>query len=107
MRDASLIPAHNEERSIAEVLTRTRTPRDRLQLIVVDDGSSDSTATIAARTGATVLRQPHSWRGAAICAAIPHIDAEIVVIQDADMEYAPTEVPALIERHNAPTTARY
>jgi dolichol-phosphate mannosyltransferase len=107
MRVAFLIPARNEERSIAEVLARIELLAIDCQVIVVDDGSSDSTATIAARTGATVLRQPHSWRGAAICAAIPHIDAEIVVIQDADMEYAPTEVPALIERHNAPTTAHY
>jgi glycosyltransferase involved in cell wall biosynthesis len=44
-----------------------------------------------------VLRQPHRGKGAAIRAAIPHIDAEIVVIQDADMEYDPAEVPALIE----------
>jgi glycosyltransferase involved in cell wall biosynthesis len=66
-------------------------------VIVVDDGSSDSTATIAERAGATVLRQPHRGKGAAIRAAIPYIDAEIAVIQDADMEYDPAEVPALIE----------
>ncbi|HEV8102719.1 MAG TPA: glycosyltransferase family 2 protein [Gaiellaceae bacterium] len=97
MRVAFLIPAHNEERSIAEVLARVELLAIDCQVIVVDDGSSDSTATIAQHAGATVLRQPHRGKGAAIRAAIPHIDAEIVVIQDADMEYDPAEVPALIE----------
>lgn len=97
MRVAFLIPAHNEERSIAEVLARVELLAIDCQVIVVDDGSSDSTASIAQRAGATVLRQPHRGKGAAIRAAIPHIDAEIVVIQDADMEYDPAEVPALIE----------
>ena len=97
MRVAFLIPAHNEERSIAEVLARVELLAIDCQVIVIDDGSSDSTASIAQRSGATVLRQPHRGKGAAIRAAIPHIDAEIVVIQDADMEYDPAEVPALIE----------
>lgn len=97
MRVAFLIPAHNEERSIAEVLARIDLLAIDCQVIVIDDGSADSTATIAERSGATVLRQPHRGKGAAIRAAIPHIDAEIVVIQDADMEYDPAEVPALIE----------
>jgi glycosyltransferase involved in cell wall biosynthesis len=97
MRVAFLIPARNEERSIAEVLARIELLAIDCQVIVVDDGSSDSTATIAERAGATVLRQPHRGKGAAIRAAIPYIDAEIAVIQDADMEYDPAEVPKLIE----------
>jgi glycosyltransferase involved in cell wall biosynthesis len=44
-----------------------------------------------------VLRQPNRGKGAAIRAAIPHVDGDIVVIQDADMEYDPAEVPRLIE----------
>src|SRR5439155_12140762 len=40
---------------------------------------------------------PNRGKGAAIRAAIPHVDGEIVVIQDADMEYDPAEVPSLIE----------
>jgi glycosyltransferase involved in cell wall biosynthesis len=67
------------------------------QVIVVDDGSTDATAEIAERAGALVIRQPNRGKGAAIRAAIPHIDADITVIQDADMEYDPLEVPSLIE----------
>jgi glycosyltransferase involved in cell wall biosynthesis len=44
-----------------------------------------------------VLRQPNRGKGAAIRAAIPHADGDITVIQDADMEYDPAEVPMLIE----------
>jgi len=44
-----------------------------------------------------VIRQAHRGKGAAIRAAIPLIDGDIVVIQDADMEYDPAEVPVLIE----------
>jgi glycosyltransferase involved in cell wall biosynthesis len=59
MRVAFLIPAHNEERSIAEVLTRIELLAIDRQVIVDDDGSSDPTATITEGAGATVLRQPH------------------------------------------------
>jgi glycosyltransferase involved in cell wall biosynthesis len=44
-----------------------------------------------------VIRQPNRGKGAAIRAAIPHVEGEIAVIQDADMEYDPADVPALIE----------
>ena len=66
-------------------------------MIVVDDGSTDGTAAIAEAAGATVIRQPNRGKGAAIRAAIPHADGDIAVIQDADMEYDPAEVPELIE----------
>jgi glycosyltransferase involved in cell wall biosynthesis len=94
---AFLIPAYNEAASIGEVLTRVGSLGLDAQVIVVDDGSTDATAEIAERAGALVIRQPNRGKGAAIRAAIPHIDADITVIQDADMEYDPLEVPSLIE----------
>jgi glycosyltransferase involved in cell wall biosynthesis len=97
VRVAFLIPACNEESSIGEVLDRIAALDLESQVIVVDDGSIDATAEIAERAGATVLRQPNRGKGAAIRAAIRLIDADIAVIQDADMEYDPAEVPSLIE----------
>jgi glycosyltransferase involved in cell wall biosynthesis len=97
MRVSFLIPVHNEEATIAEVLDRIAALGLDTQTIVVDDGSTDCSAEVAERDGVTVVRQAHRGKGAAIRAAIPLIDGDIAVIQDADMEYDPAEVPALIE----------
>jgi glycosyltransferase involved in cell wall biosynthesis len=92
-----LIPAYNEQATIGEVLERIGRLELDAQVIVVDDGSTDDTAAIAEAAGATVVRQQNRGKGAAIRAAIPLVEGEITVIQDADMEYDPAEVPSLIE----------
>jgi glycosyltransferase involved in cell wall biosynthesis len=97
VRVSFLIPAFNEEATIGEVLERIATLGLDAQVVVVDDGSSDRTGEIAKEHGATVIRQANAGKGAAIRAAIRAIDGDVAVIQDADMEYDPAEVPELIE----------
>ena len=97
MRVSFLIPAFNEEATIGEVLDRIAMLGLDAQVVVVDDGSSDRTAEITEEHGATVIRQANAGKGAAIRAAIGAIDGDVAVIQDADMEYDPAEVPELIE----------
>src|SRR5205823_11601235 len=97
VRVSFLIPAYNEEATIGEVLERIAALGLDAQVVVVDDGSRDRTAEIAEEHGATVIRQANKGKGAAIRAAIQAIDGDIAVIQDADMEYDPVEVPELIE----------
>jgi glycosyltransferase involved in cell wall biosynthesis len=92
-----LIPAYNEQSTIGEVLDRIAALDLDAQTIVVDDGSTDATAAIAEEKGALVIRQANRGKGAAIRAAIAHVEGEIGVIQDADMEYDPADVPELIE----------
>ncbi len=101
MRVSFIVPAHNEAATIDEVLDRVAAlPLDK-QVIVIDDGSTDGTGQIAERRAAKheiqLLRQPNRGKGAAIRAAIPYVTGEIALIQDADMEYDPADVPALIE----------
>jgi glycosyltransferase involved in cell wall biosynthesis len=102
VRVSFLIPAYNEAKTIGEVLERVAALDIDKQVIVVDDGSTDATAQIAEnwtseRDGVVLVRQRNAGKGAAIRAAIPYIDGEIAVIQDADMEYDPADVPSLIE----------
>jgi len=76
-------------------------PLDK-QIIVVDDGSTDGTGEAAekwqqGRDDVVVVRKANRGKGSAIRAAIPYIEGDIVVIQDADLEYDPADVPALID----------
>ncbi len=101
MRVSFVVPAYNEESTIGEVLERVSALDLDKQIVVVDDGSTDGTPRVLEwwrdRDGVVVVRQENRGKGAAIRAAIPHLDGEIVVIQDADMEYDPADVPELIE----------
>jgi glycosyltransferase involved in cell wall biosynthesis len=102
MRISFLIPTFNERATVIEVLDRVEALGLDRQLIVVDDGSTDGTFGLleqwqADHADVVLVRQENAGKGAAIRAAIPHIDGEIAVIQDADMEYDPADVPALVE----------
>jgi glycosyltransferase involved in cell wall biosynthesis len=101
-RISFIVPVFNERRTIAEVLDRVDALGLDAQVIAVDDGSWDGTSELldgwaAAGDGRRVVHQPNQGKGAAIRAAIPLVDGEIVVVQDADMEYDPADVPTLVE----------
>ena len=102
MKVTFIIPSYNEAETIGTVIERVQALPFEKQLVVVDDGSTDSTAVILDRLAADhdnllVLRQPNGGKGTAIRAAIPHIEGDVVVIQDADLEYDPADVPELIK----------
>ena len=97
-----LIPAYNEAATIVELLDRVEALGLDAQLVIVDDGSTDGTGALAeawadGREQVLVLHQPNRGKGAALRAGIPHLNGEIAVIQDADLEYDPADVPGLIE----------
>jgi glycosyltransferase involved in cell wall biosynthesis len=97
-----LIPAYNEGGTIGAVIERVQALPFEKQLIVIDDGSTDDTARVvqalaAACDNITLLQQQNRGKGAALRAGIPHVEGDVVVIQDADLEYDPADVPALIE----------
>jgi glycosyltransferase involved in cell wall biosynthesis len=100
-RVSFIVPAYNEAATIGDVLERVHALELDKQVIVVDDGSTDETPRVleewAHSNGVQIVRQKNRGKGAAIRAAIPLLDGDIAVIQDADMEYDPAEVPELIE----------
>src|SRR6266516_2873763 len=102
MRVAFVVPAYNEAATILEVLDKVSALDFDKQIVFVDDGSTDGTGNLVEgwrkeRDGVVVIRQENRGKGAAIRTAISHIDGDIAVIQDADLEYDPADVPALIE----------
>jgi glycosyltransferase involved in cell wall biosynthesis len=102
MKVSFLIPVYNEAATIAELVERVAQLDFEKELIVIDDGSTDGTSAIldaiaASRGDIHLIRQANRGKGAALRAGIPHISGEIAVIQDADLEYDPAEVPMLIE----------
>jgi glycosyltransferase involved in cell wall biosynthesis len=103
MRVSFLIPAFNEQHTIVEVLDRIDALGLDSQIVVIDDGSTDRTAELVEEwtrdrsDGLALVRQENRGKGAALRAGIPHVDGDITVIQDADMEYDPADVPGLIE----------
>jgi glycosyltransferase involved in cell wall biosynthesis len=102
MRVSFLVPAYNEAATIEALLDAVWALELEKQIVVVDDGSTDETGGIVerwgdGRDGVVLISQQNRGKGAAVRAAIPHADGDISVIQDADLEYDPADVPALIE----------
>jgi glycosyltransferase involved in cell wall biosynthesis len=102
MRVSFLVPAYNEAATIAALLDAVWALEFDKQIVVVDDGSTDGTGDLVeqwrtGKDGVVFVRQENRGKGAAVRAAIPHVDGDIAVIQDADLEYDPADVPALIE----------
>lgn len=97
-----VMPVYNERDTVEEIVTRVLAVPLRIELIVVDDGSTDGSGEILerlqARHGFTLIRQPRNQgKGAALRRGFQEIHGDLVVIQDADLEYSPEEFPHLIE----------
>lgn len=98
-----LIPAFNEAKTIAEVVRAVRAVRMegvRFEVVVIDDGSTDGTDEICREALADEIdvyhRQDNQGKGAAVRAGLGVASGDIVLIQDADLEYSPGEYPKLL-----------
>lgn len=95
-----LVPALNEADTIREVIDRLLALPLDVQVIVVDDGSSDATPEILDSFGDRIIVIRHEsarGKGSSIRSGLAFATGEVVVIQDADLEYRPEEIPNLIE----------
>ncbi len=95
----ALIPAYNEEKTIAKILVKTERIADAV--VVVDDGSTDETAQIAERLNATVLRhEKNLGKGAALRTGVDYLKKEksfdILVTLDADDQHDPSEIQSIV-----------
>jgi glycosyltransferase involved in cell wall biosynthesis len=99
-----LIPVFNEARTVEEIVDRVHKADScglEKEIILVDDASTDGTGQIlkklAAKDGVKLFSHPHNrGKGAAVRTAIEHATGEILLIQDADLEYDPDDYPALL-----------
>lgn len=107
LRLSIIIPAYNEEATIAEILTRVLESPLSPEVVVVDDGSTDGTlAALRPFEGDSRVRvvahERNRGKGAAIRTGIAHVTGEVVLIQDADLEYDPEDYPAIMREFDDP-----
>jgi len=100
-----VIPAYNEEKTIELILEKilnVQLPVEK-EIIIVNDGSTDNTIDIVENfrktrcNGIILLSQENSGKGSAVKLGIKHSTGDIIIIQDADLEYDPEDYPALIQ----------
>jgi len=98
-----VVPAYNEENTLATVVRKLIQLPELLEVVIVDDCSKDQTPEIARQLSAeyqqvkVVRHAVNSGKTEALKTGFQHTTGEIVIAQDADLEYDPTEIPALIQ----------
>ncbi len=98
-----VIPAFNEAQVIGDVIERIFDVFDQLpytmELLVIDDGSSDGTAVVAQEAGAEVIQHPYNiGNGAAVKTGIRNAAGDVIVLLDGDGQHAPEDIPRLLDK---------
>jgi glycosyltransferase involved in cell wall biosynthesis len=101
MKASIIVPVYNERETVGKVLDRLAALPIEKEIIVVDDASTDGTREYLERSGKkggfkAVFHPENRGKGAAIRTGLAEATGQVVVIQDADLEYAPEEIPQLL-----------
>ncbi len=104
MKLSIIIPAYNEEKTILEVIGRVKKTALKditKEIIIVDDFSTDNTKNLLSNLKDSSIKiffhQKNQGKGAAIRTGLNHATGDIILIQDADLEYNPAEYPKLLQ----------
>ncbi len=106
MKLSIVIPAYNEEKTVGEILRRVHeidVDGVKKEIIVVDDGSSDTTVSVVSelltliKELTLIKHKRNRGKGVAVQTGIKNASGDIIVIQDADLEYNPKDIPKLIK----------
>ena len=102
LRISVVVPVYNEKDTLAEIVRRIRAVPIPKEIILVDDGSTDGTRDILAAMDCgddvrVILHEKNAGKGAAVRTGFAQATGDIVIIQDADLEYDPDQYPRLIQ----------
>jgi len=101
MKVSVIIPVYNENKTIAEIIRRVKAQNIATEILVVDDGSTDGTreeleSLNEVENFRIILHSSNQGKGAAVRTGIENVNGEVILIQDADLEYDPRDYPELL-----------
>jgi glycosyltransferase involved in cell wall biosynthesis len=100
MKISVVIPVYNEKSTIAELITRVKNVQLEKEIIIIDDYSNDGTRDVLKALSDSSVKilfhEKNQGKGAALRTGFSHVQGDVVIIQDADLEYNPDEYPHIV-----------